>query len=57
MEAGKADQSAPNEYRFSYFHRHRLPTGGSAKDAAGWAAYAKAYNAVMIADFEKETTH
>lgn len=60
MEAGTIGVSppaeAPNEARFANIPRHRLPSGTD-KNAAAWAKYAEGYNAVMIAEFDKETTH
>ena len=58
MEAGKlgvdAPEIAPNDLRFTNIPRHHLPSG-TEPHAAAWAKYARAYNAVVIKDFDKET--
>lgn len=48
-----ADSTDP---RFANIPKHHLPTDGTDRHAAAWVKYAKAYNAVVIRDFEKEVT-
>jgi hypothetical protein len=45
---------ASNDPRFSNIPKYRLPTDGTDKHAAAWVKYAKAYNAVVIKQFERE---
>ena len=59
MEAGQvgvdSPEAAPNEPRLRNIPRKRLPSGPNEPNAAAWAKYARAYNAVVIKDFDKET--
>jgi len=59
MEAGVVGvdppEVAPNDPRFRNIPRKHLPSGPDEPHAAAWAKYARAYNAVVIKDFERET--
>jgi len=59
MEAGEPALTqptiAPNDPRFRNIPRKHLPSGPDEPHAAAWAKYARAYNAVVIKDFDRET--
>jgi hypothetical protein len=48
--------AASNDPRFSNITKRHLGVDGNDRHAAAWVRYAKAYNAVVIKDFEKEVT-
>jgi len=48
--------AASNDPRFANIPKHHLPMDGTGRNAALWARYARAYNAVVIKEFDKEIT-